>query len=89
MTQIKEQIKTLFSEKELSDEEIINLSGAELKTGDQDAHRNGWVWPQNKEVKAMQNEIQKNIQRTNSEEKETRTQINGLHQKEETRIQKK
>ena len=42
-----------------------------------------------KEVKAIQSGIKKNIQGTNSEEKETRTQINGLHQKEETRIQKK
>ena len=35
----------------------------------------------------MQNEIQKNIQRTNSEEKETRTQINILEQKEKINIQ--
>ena len=51
------------------------------------------------EVKAMQSEIKKNIQRTNSEEKEIGTQINDLEQKEEinirpeqneeTRIQKK
>ena len=50
------------------------------------------------EVKAMQSEIKKNIQETNSEGKETRTQINDLGQKEEiitqpeqneeTRIQK-
>ena len=39
------------------------------------------------EVKAMQSEIKKNIQWTNSEEKETRTQINGLEQKEEINIQ--
>ena len=38
-------------------------------------------------VKAMQNEIKKNIQRTNSEGKETETQINDLEQKEETNIQ--
>ena len=51
------------------------------------------------EVKAIQSEIKKNIQRTNSEGKETGTQINILEQKEEinipveqneeTRIQKK
>ena len=51
------------------------------------------------EVKAIQNEIKKNIQRTNSEGKETGTQIKDLKQKkeiniqleqnEETRIQKK
>ena len=34
-------------------------------------------------VKAMQGEIKKNIQGTNSERKETGTQINGLEQKEE------
>ena len=51
-----------------------------------------------REVKAMKSEIKKNIQGTNSEWKETGTQINGLEQKgeiniqpeqnEETRIQK-
>ena len=50
-------------------------------------------------VKAMQSKIKKNIQETNSEGKEMRTQISGLEQKEEinaqaehneeTRIQKK
>ena len=50
-------------------------------------------------VKAMKSEIKENIQGTNSEGKETGTQINGLDQKEEinihpeqneeTRIQKK
>ena len=49
-------------------------------------------------MKAMKIEIKQNIQRTNSEGKETGTQINDLHQKEkintqpeqneETRIQK-
>ena len=49
-------------------------------------------------VKAVQSEIKENVQGTNSEEKETRTQIKGLDQKgeinihpeqnEETRIQK-
>ena len=38
-------------------------------------------------LKAMQNEIKKNIQGTNSEGKETGTQINGLEQKEEINIQ--
>ena len=51
------------------------------------------------EVKVMQSEMKKNIQGTNSEGKETRTQSNDLEQKEkvniqpeqneETRIQKK
>ena len=34
-------------------------------------------------MKAVQSEIKKNIQGTNSEGKETRTQINNLEQKEE------
>ena len=38
-------------------------------------------------VKAMKSEIQENIKGTKSEGKETRTQINGLEQKEETNIQ--
>ena len=38
-------------------------------------------------VKAMQSEMKKNIQGTNSEGKETRTQINDLEQKEEIYIQ--
>ena len=35
----------------------------------------------------MQNEIKENVQGTNSEGKETRTQINGLDRKEEINIQ--
>ena len=38
-------------------------------------------------VKAMKSEIKKNIQGTNSERKETETQINDLEQKEEVNIQ--
>ena len=37
-------------------------------------------------VKAMQSEIKKNIQRTNSDSKETGTQISDLEQKEEINI---
>ena len=39
------------------------------------------------EGKAMQSKIKKNIQGTNSERKETRTQINDLDWKEEINIQ--
>ena len=39
------------------------------------------------EVKAMISEIKENVQKTNSEGKETRTQINGLDQKKEINIQ--
>ena len=38
-------------------------------------------------MKDTQNEIKQNIQGTNSEGKETRTQINDLDQKEEINIQ--
>ena len=37
-------------------------------------------------VKAIQTEIKKNIQGTNSEGKETRTQIKNLEQEEEVKI---
>ena len=39
------------------------------------------------EVKVMKSEIKENVQGTNSEGKETRTQINDLEQKEEINIQ--
>ena len=39
------------------------------------------------EVKAMQSEIKENVQGTNSEGKETGTQVNDLEQKEEINIQ--
>ena len=39
------------------------------------------------EVKAMQSEIKENVQGTNSDGKETRTQINSLDQREEINIQ--
>ena len=51
--------------------------------GDQDTHRNDWAWPQNK----GRSEIKENAQGTNSEGKETRTQIYNLEQKEEVNIQ--
>ena len=38
-------------------------------------------------MKAMKSEIQENVQDTNSDGKETMTQINGLDQKEEINIQ--
>ena len=39
------------------------------------------------EVKTMQNEIKENVQGTNSDKKETGTQINGLEQKKDINIQ--
>ena len=85
--EIREQIKT--PEKELSDEEIANLSDAEFKTLVirmlTEMVKNGRKIK--KEVKAIQSEIKENVEGTNSEEKETRTQINDLEQEEEINIQ--
>ena len=85
---MKEQIKA--PEKvQLSNEGIANLSDAELKTlvirmltelvdyGHKIQER----------VKVMKSEIKENVQGTNSDGKETGTQINGLEQKEEINIQ--
>ena len=38
-------------------------------------------------IKAMKSEIKENVQGTNSDGKETRTQINDLEQKEDKNIQ--
>ena len=84
---MKEQIKT--PEKELSNEEIDNLPDAEFKTSvirmltEMVEYRHKLE----KEVKAVQSEIKKNIQGTNSEGKGTGTQNNDLEQKEEINIQ--
>ena len=84
---MKEQSKTL--ERELSDEEIANLSDGEFKAlvikmltelielGQK----------MKEQIKVTQNEIKQNIVGTNSDRKETRTQINNLEQKEEINIQ--
>ena len=80
---MKEQSKT--SERELSDEEITNLSDGEFKAlvikmltelielGQK----------MKEQIKDTQSEIKQYIQRTNSVRKETRTQNNDLEQKEE------
>ena len=84
---MEEQIK--IPEKELSNKEIDNLSDAEFKTlvirmlTDMIEYGHKMT----EEIKAIQSEIKENIQGTNSEGKETRTQINGLEQKEEINIQ--
>ena len=84
---MREQIKT--PEKELSKEDTNNLSHAEFKillirilT-----EMIEFSCKMKEEMKNMQREIKKNMQGTNSEWKETRTQINGLDQKEEINIQ--
>ena len=44
-------------------------------------------WKIRKQMKDIQSEIKQNVQGTNSDIKETRTQINDLEQKEEINIQ--
>ena len=74
---------------QLSNEEIANLSDAEFKTlvmrmlieMVEYGHKI------EEKVKAMQSEIKKNIQGTNSEGEEAKTQINNLEQKKEINIQ--
>ena len=87
MAQMKEQIKT--PEKELSYEEIANLSDAEFKAMviRMLTEMVEYGWKIEEKVKAMKSEIKENVQGTNSEEKETGTQINDLKQKEEINIQ--
>ena len=83
---MKEQSKT--SERELCDKEIANLSDGEFKalvikmlTEFIDLGQK-----MKKQMKDTQNEIKQNIQGTNSDRKETRTQINDLQQKEAINI---
>ena len=87
MAQKKEQIKA--PEKiELSNEEIANLSDAQLKTMVirkltelvEFGHK------LDKKMKAMLKETKENVQGTNSDGKETGTQINSVDQKEERHL---
>ena len=83
---MKEQIKT--PEKKLSNTEIANLSDADFKTLVIRILREIIEYSHKikEEVKAMQSEIKKSIQGTNSERKEAGIQINDLEQKEEINI---
>ena len=87
MAQMKEQTKA--HKIELSDEELANLSDAQFKTLVIRILTEMVEYSHKIEegVKAIQSEIKQNIQATNSEGKETRTQINHLEQKEEINIQ--
>ena len=85
---MKEQIKA--PEKiQLSDEEIANLSDAQFKTLVirkltelvEFGHK------LDEKMKAMLRETKENVQETNSDGKETGTQINTVDQKEERNIQ--
>ena len=86
---MEEQIKA--PEKvQLSDEEIANLLDAQFKTLVirmlTEILEYGHKIEQ--KVKAIKTEIKENVQGTNSEGKETGTQINSLEQKEERNIQR-
>ena len=78
---MKEQIKT--PEKQLSNQEITNLSAAGFKTLviRMLTEMTEYSYKIKEEVKAVQSEIKENIQGTNSEGRENRTQINYLEQR--------
>ena len=81
---MKEQIKA--PEKiQLSDEDITNLSDAQFKTLVIRMLTEMVEYGRKieEDMKATQSEIKENVQETNSDRKETGTQINGLEQKEE------
>ena len=85
---MKEQIKA--PEKiQLSNEEIASLSDAQFKTLviKMLTELVESVRKPDKKMKPMLRETKENVQGTNSDAKETRTQINGVDQKEETNIQ--
>ena len=84
---MKKRIKT--QKIGLSNEEISNLSNAQFKTLAIRVltHMVEYRHKMEETVKAMQSEIKKNTQETNSEGKETRTEINDLEQKEEINFQ--
>ena len=88
---MKEQIKA--PEKiQLSDEEIPNLSDVQFKTlvirmfQELTGYFNS-IKKTQAAMKVALCKIKKNLQGTNSDGKETRTQINGLEQEEESNIQ--
>ena len=89
MAQMKEQIKA--PKIELTNEEIANLSDAQFKTLVIRMLTEMVEYGQKieEEVKVMKSEIKENVQGTNSEGKETRTQVNDLEQEVEINIQPK
>ena len=70
---------------QLSSKQIANLSDAQFKTLVMRMLTELVEYGHKREekIKAMKNEIKENVQETNSDGKETRTQINDLEQKEE------
>ena len=85
---MKEQ-NTAPEKLQLSNDEIANLSDAQLKTLviRMLTEMAEYGYKIEEKVKAMQCEIKENVQGANSDRKETRTQINSLEQKEEINIQ--
>ena len=81
MAQMKEQIKA--TEKELSNQEIDNLSDAEFKTLVIRVltELTDLSCKMKEEMKPIQSEMKENIQGTKSEGKETWIQINNLEKK--------
>ena len=88
MAQMKEQIKT--PKIELSDKEIDNLSDAEFKTRviRMLTEMVDYGHKIEEKVNAMKSEIKENVQGTNSEWKETRTQINDFETTNWNRMKK-
>ena len=84
---MKEQIKA--PKIELNNEGIANLADAQFKTLviRMSTEMIEYGCKIEEEVKAMKSEIKENTQGTNSDRKETGTQINSLDQKEEINIQ--
>ena len=84
---MKEQFKT--PEKELSNEQIDNLSDVRFKTLviRMLTEMVEYGLKIGEKVKATQSEVKRNVQGTNSEGKETGTQVNNLEQKEEVSTQ--
>ena len=85
---MKEQIKA--PEKiQLSEEEIANLSDAQFKTLviKMLTELVEFVRKPDEKMKPMLRETKENVQGTNSDAKETGTQINGVDQKEKRNIQ--
>ena len=74
---------------QLRDEEIANLSDAQFKTlvVRMLTELVEYGCKLEEKIKAMKSEIKKNVQGTNSDGKETGTQINGLEQKLDINIQ--
>ena len=77
-------MKKLQEKIQLSNEEIANLSDAQFKTLVIRMLTEMVEYGQklDEKMKAMKNEIKENVQGTNSDGKETGTQINSLEQKE-------